>query len=64
MKLTRKQRIVGSLIFVPIAPFALLWNTIAFICGSLSMILDSIHNTIWRFDRWVGSKYVKLVRSL
>ena len=62
MKLNRKQRIVGFILFLITLPFTIPFYLLIYVCGSLSVIFEKISLELQDFDIFTLTKiYVNII---
>lgn len=57
MKLNKKQRIVGGIVFLMMAPVVVPLYLMIYLCGALSVILEEISLKLQDFDTFTLSKF-------
>jgi len=57
MKLTKKQRIIALIVFLPVVPISILFFLMKEICFALSTILENIGHKFGQVDMYIGEKY-------
>jgi hypothetical protein len=57
MKINRKQRTVGIILFLIALPFTIPFYLLIYVCGSLSVIFEKISLELQDFDIFTLSKF-------
>lgn len=57
MKLNKKQRIVGFIVFLIMLPVVVPLNLLIYLCGALSVILEAISLKLQDFDTFTLGKF-------